>query len=483
MMIVSLFFLLILKGGNTSTLELQDDAQLMPNETMTRDKKVEIDELCIFLAVANHLNLTKDNNKYTMSRPVRHHTHPLTVVLEMKIYAILDMREIDQTLISYIWVSLKWKNEYIWWDPYQFCGLKYITVPTGYLWIPDITIEEMTEKDKATPSPYLSISSAGWVEFRNDQVVLSTCKMHVYKFPFDIQSCNLSFKSILHTDEDIQLHYQENNTLITRLSREVMHTQYEWLFINMIVTNKTNRLNFNQTSVVYTITMKRRSILYIVNFILPVLFFLCLDLASFLISDTGGEKLSFKVTVLLAVTVMQLILNDILPCSSNKVPLIAVYCIGIFALMLLSLLETILVMHLIEKDSAAQDNETSRDQSTDVNCGDKSNPHRNLEISDSHCASVCDAPAEEMQSVIKEGSSSKLTDVSFAVEKVSDEPGATEKPMNRLSSNKKEEMKSGYWTRVVKIINRAFLIFYVSAVTLFLGVMFIMWNSSEDDDG
>lgn len=81
-----------------------------------------------------------------------------------------------------------------------------------------------------------------------------------------------------------------------------------------------------------------------------------------------------------------------------------------------------------------------------------------------------------------QGSSSELTDMSFAVEKVSDE-GATEKPMNLLSSNRKEEMKSGYWTRMVKIINRAFLIFYVSAVTLFLGVMFIMWNSSEDDDG
>lgn len=78
----------------------------------------------------------------------------------------------------------------------------------------------------------------------------------------------------------------------------------------------------NQLNIISQITMKRRSILYIVNFILPVLFFLCLDLASFLISDTGGEKLSFKVTILLAVTVMQLILNDILPCSSNKVPLI-----------------------------------------------------------------------------------------------------------------------------------------------------------------
>lgn len=55
------------------------------------DKNAEMDELCIFLAVANHLNLTKDNNKYTMSRPVRHHTRALEVVLEMKIYAILDM--------------------------------------------------------------------------------------------------------------------------------------------------------------------------------------------------------------------------------------------------------------------------------------------------------------------------------------------------------------------------------------------------------
>lgn len=68
--------------------------------------------------------------------------------------------------------------------------------------------------------------------------------------------------------------------------------------------------------------MRRRPVLYIVNFLLPVLFFLCLDMASFLISDNGGEKLSFKVTVLLAVTVMQLILNEILPAASNKIPLI-----------------------------------------------------------------------------------------------------------------------------------------------------------------
>ena len=68
--------------------------------------------------------------------------------------------------------------------------------------------------------------------------------------------------------------------------------------------------------------MKRRSVLYVVNFMLPILFFLGLDLASFLISDSSGEKLGFKITVLLAVTVMQLILNEILPSSSDRIPLI-----------------------------------------------------------------------------------------------------------------------------------------------------------------
>ncbi|KAG7240168.1 hypothetical protein INR49_027252 [Caranx melampygus] len=102
---------------------------------------------------------------------------------------------------------------------------------------------------------------------------------------------------------------------------------------------------------------------------------MCLDLASFLISDSGGEKLSFKVTVLLAVTVLQLILNEILPSSSNRIPLIAVYCIGMFALMLLSLVETIVVMYLLEKDSASQGKKsTDRDRSSSDDCNKRATP-------------------------------------------------------------------------------------------------------------
>lgn len=60
-----------------------------------------------------------------------------------------------------------------------------------------------TEKDKASPSPYLCVNHNGVIEYRNDQVVVSTCKLHVYKFPFDFQKCNISFKSIMYSGKDV----------------------------------------------------------------------------------------------------------------------------------------------------------------------------------------------------------------------------------------------------------------------------------------
>ncbi|MEQ2269929.1 hypothetical protein XENORESO_012320, partial [Xenotaenia resolanae] len=179
-----------------------------------------------------------------------------------------------------------------------------------------------TEKDKAPPSPFLSVLSDGWVKYRDDKIVMSTCKMHIFYFPFDIQRCRLSFKSILYTDEQLNICIKGNSTEITKKSLDTIRMQYEWKLLH-ITTNTTtgNYFGTNQTVIVYTITMERKSALYIVNFLLPVLFFLCLDFASLLMSN-NGEKISFKITVLLAVTVMQLILNEILPFTSSRIPLI-----------------------------------------------------------------------------------------------------------------------------------------------------------------
>ncbi|XP_054609550.1 5-hydroxytryptamine receptor 3A-like [Dunckerocampus dactyliophorus] len=427
---------------------------------------VPTERVCGYTEVLDHLNLTADNSLYYMTRPVKDYRKTTVVSLEVILYAILDVREIDQTFIPYVWIFTSWQNDHISWHPEDFCGIKSVHLPTEVLWKPDLTIEEMIEKDKAPPSPHLTISSSGRVQVQNDQVLLSTCTMHIYQFPFDHQSCNLSFKSVVHPAKEIQLLHSLSSAEATRWSREVMHTQYEWLFMDMTVANKTvSVFGIEQDMIVYTITMKRRPVLYIINFLLPVLFFLGLDMASFLISDTGGEKLSFKITVLLAVTVMQLILNEILPCSSNNIPLIAIYCIGIFALMLLSLLETILVMHLMEKDRDCEDKKAGRHQSL------QDNKKR------THCACISNTGADENQPELMKGG--RQTG-SRAAEKLSEETREVIKALTLLLRNRKEEgKKSGYWTRVTVKINRIFFIFYIMAVSLFLGILCFLWKSIQ----
>ncbi|XP_037546869.1 5-hydroxytryptamine receptor 3B-like [Nematolebias whitei] len=447
-------------GGNASS---SDSQELNVDQQKYNEGSAEMqDRVCSYEDVLTYLNLTKDNSRYIMSRPVKNYRTTTTVKLQMLIYAILDVREADQTFISYIWVHMLWENDYIMWNTSEFCGIPYIEVPAEVLWKPDLMIEEMIEKDKAPPSPFLCINADGTVELRNDVVVISTCKMHIYTFPFDIQTCNVSFKSVLYADDEINITEFENKTMATEWSFEAMRSKFEWMYLSQTITTKTvNYFGFNQSVIVYTIKMKRKSALYVANFLLPVLFFLCLDFASLLMSN-GGDKISFKVTVLLAVTVMQLILNEILPATTNNIPLIVIYCIGSFGLMLLSLLETILINYLMEKDASQDGTEQSLNEERETN------------------ASIYEKLADQTSSVYKEGSGSQLTELFLAVEKVSAEIGVI-KTCVLLSRNKEQETP-GYWTSLANRINKVFTVFYIAAVTGFLCTLFFLWISTSQSE-
>lgn len=62
--------------------------------------------------------------------------------------------------------------------------------------------------------------------------------------------------------------------------------------------------------------------LYVVIFMIPLFYLLVLDLASFFISEARGEKLGFKITILLSISVLLLILKDILPSTEDALPMI-----------------------------------------------------------------------------------------------------------------------------------------------------------------
>ncbi|KAJ8389161.1 hypothetical protein AAFF_G00123670 [Aldrovandia affinis] len=313
-------------------------------------------EVCRYQDILDYLNLTRNNEIFTSTRPGTDWRRPTVVHLDMYLYAILQVIEKTQTFTPFIWVYLRWNNELVSWNPGEFCGISQVAVPTEFLWRPDLGImEHIEEMDKIFMMPYLHISHHGMVTLEDGFRVISTCKMDVYKFPFDTQSCDITFISGIYTDRDLRLQPSSNSSWLTRGSLRFLQKQGEWDFVNITVAReKISLIGLQWDSLKYTITIKRRPLLIVMHFLLPILFFLIMDLSSFLISDTGGEKLGFKVTVLLAISVLLLILNDILPSTSDQTPLIAMYCIVIFAFMLMSVLETILVKYLLDRDTIAQ---------------------------------------------------------------------------------------------------------------------------------
>ncbi|XP_043959084.1 5-hydroxytryptamine receptor 3A-like [Gambusia affinis] len=494
-MVLVLICFLLFAGGLTSSLETQDDLDNQSNYNQSYTNQSDVNPTsystpgynptdvnptsystpdynttgektgrkCGYRDVLEYLKLNKSNDTFTMNRPAIHYNSKTYVYIDMRIYAILDVREADQSFISYMWIYMEWDNEFIWWNPNDFCGLEEVLVPRESLWMPDIIIEEMTEKDKNQPSPFVSVKYDGWVDYRDDKFMISTCKMNIFNFPFDFQTCHLTFRSILYSDKELFFLIKNDSEIITQESQDNIRMQYEWKFLNISVTQKSvHNFNINQTAVVYTIIMKRKSALYVVNFLLPVLFFLCLDFASLLMPTGGGEKISFKITVLLAVTVMQLILIEILPFTSSRIPLIVIYCIGVFALMLSSLIETIFVNYLMEKDSSSLQGKKESDKLQVIKA--------------SSIASTCDEMTDQTPSMCKGGSSSQLTELFLAVEKVSDELGEVKKIVLDKES---EEKKDGYWTGVAKKVDKIFSILYVLAAILFLFVVFSVWISKS----
>uniref|UniRef100_A0AAQ4R0L1 5-hydroxytryptamine receptor 3A-like n=2 Tax=Gasterosteus aculeatus aculeatus TaxID=481459 RepID=A0AAQ4R0L1_GASAC len=446
--------------------ELQQGNYTNQNDTNTtvmfqRSEDGRIHTNCSHRAVYKYLKLVKDNDISKIGPSF--YNFPTEVNVEVRLYAILDVNEKEQRFVSYIWIVSFWYDPDIYWKPADFCNISTIYPPSDVLWTPDLTIEEMIEDNKVSKSPYVSLDDRGFVVLRSNMVVVSSCRMEVYKFPFDVQNCKLSFKSIAHTSKDLKITNWMEKQLNFERSLERM-TQSEWLFVNLNISEEVvYDLDGYKTMLIYTITMKRRSALYIANFLLPIMFFLGLDLASFGISDSGGEKLGFKVTVLLAVTVMQLILNDILPASSDRIPLIAIYCIGVFGLMMLSLVETILMMYLLGKDAAAEENREDEEQ------------RRNLKKR----TSADETPSEQL-SVAKEGDSSKPTVESIALENISDELRDVEKTLTRVLNGRKEGNKAGCWTKVAEKVNIVFIITYVIAVIVFLIVLFSQWTKDDE---
>ncbi|XP_072281998.1 5-hydroxytryptamine receptor 3A-like [Pyxicephalus adspersus] len=299
-----------------------------------------------FVKLANYL--MDGYNKAV--RPVQNWMQATTVTINIDLFAILEVDEKNQLISTYVWYDEYWLDDFLSWDPKNFDNVKKISLPTQKLWLPDITVVESVNEEKPREISYLYINNNGRVFRSKPMHIVSSCSLEIYYFPFDRQNCSLTFVSWSLTTKDIDLNFSKPDDHDKTFFPIYKTKEGEWELVEVIPKYrqfKEKGVSFGE--VIYFIIIKRRPLFYTVNLLFPSMLLLVMDIVGFYLPPESGERISFKITLLLGYSVFLIIVSEQLPASGT--PLIAVYFILCMVMLVISLMESIIIVRIIHKQN------------------------------------------------------------------------------------------------------------------------------------
>ncbi|XP_048840191.1 5-hydroxytryptamine receptor 3A [Brienomyrus brachyistius] len=283
-------------------------------------------------------------------RPVRDWRQTTMVAIDLMVYSILSVDEKNQVLTTYVWYRQQWVDEFLVWNPEDFDDVKQVSIPTTNIWVPDILINEFVDVGKSPDIPYVYVGHTGLVRNYKPIQVVTACSLNIYNFPFDVQNCSLTFQSWLHIINDINITLMRTPEEV-KVDKRVFMNQGEWELLHILSKYKSFSIDENDhyAEMKFHVVIRRRPLFYTVNLLLPSIFLMLMDIVGFYLPPDSGERVSFKITLLLGYSVFLIIVSDTLPATAIGTPLIGVYFVVCMALLVISLTETVLIVRLVHK--------------------------------------------------------------------------------------------------------------------------------------
>ncbi|XP_048121579.1 neuronal acetylcholine receptor subunit alpha-10a isoform X2 [Alosa alosa] len=290
--------------------------------------------------------LLKDlfSNYSNALRPVEDTGDILNVTLQITLSQIIDMDERNQILTAYLWIRQVWIDVHLRWNKDDYDGLDTIRIPSSYVWRPDIVLYNNADQHfTGSMDTNVVIRHDGQIMWDSPAITKSSCKVDVSFFPFDAQQCRLTYGSWTYNGNQLDLLNAMETADLADLVDNV-----EWEVLGMPA--KKSVVLYGccadpYPDVTYTLKLKRRASFYVFNLLIPCVMISFLAPLGFYLPADSGEKVSLGVTVMLALTVFQLLVAEIMPPSEN-VPLIGKYYIATMTMITASTALTIFIMNI-----------------------------------------------------------------------------------------------------------------------------------------
>ncbi|XP_054914741.1 5-hydroxytryptamine receptor 3A-like [Poeciliopsis prolifica] len=285
-------------------------------------------------------------------RPAVNLSNPTIANISFTLYAVLGVNEKAQLLTTFLWLRLFWHNEYLVWEPEKCDGVGRISLPVKELWSPDIIVYEFVDDDVSQACPYVYVNHTGHIRWDRMLRLVSACNLEIFSFPFDVQNCTFTFGSYMHTIRDVRVSPALPFSEMSENSKQYLEASGEWELVDILGETSILKFGIDEWDIItFWVVIRRRPVLYVVNLLIPSSFLMLIDILSFYLPPHSVDRASFKMTLILGYTVFLLIMNDLLPSTANGTPLIGIYFSVCLALMVISLLETVIITNVLHHSS------------------------------------------------------------------------------------------------------------------------------------
>ncbi|CAL1536350.1 unnamed protein product [Lymnaea stagnalis] len=308
-------------------------------------------------------DLMKVGGYNALIRPSAGPMKKLTVKLGLRLSQVLSVDERNQILTISVWLRQEWYDFRLKWEPSEYGGVNVLNIPSDQLWKPDLVLYNNADGDfQITLKTKAIVNHTGRIVWEPPAIYKSYCPIDVEYFPFDIQECFLKISSwtyhgheldLQHLCKGIMSHEEDQDRANIIIPRGIDLTDYyknvEWDVLNVTAMR---RVKFYPCcpepypDITFNITLRRRTLFYTLNLIMPCVSISCLTVLVFYLPSDSGEKITLSISILLALTVFFLLLSDMNPPTSLVIPLIGKYLLFIMIVVTMSITLTVYTLHI-----------------------------------------------------------------------------------------------------------------------------------------
>ncbi|XP_025091482.1 neuronal acetylcholine receptor subunit alpha-6-like [Pomacea canaliculata] len=260
-------------------------------------------------------------------RPVLHSNTTTNVTMYVNVVAVNEVDEGTQVLIHTSVFDLRWRDEFLTWDPAQYGGVDKMELPADRVWLPPCFVQCLTvvnsvcEKRAVREDDFslVVVHSTGDVRWLVQGVWQTTCRLDITYYPFDRQVCDFHLEMWTSPETEVKVTSTDIQMSLGFLSNS------EWSLDGLDMSLTAHSLDVSTmeefSSCTFRFHVRRFRLFHLLTFLSPNVVLALLVPLVFALPVETGEKMSFTMTLLLAFAVNLSVMMNSLPHSSLQHPL------------------------------------------------------------------------------------------------------------------------------------------------------------------